>query len=66
MSSSDPKPGRNHGRIHSQALSGILTEVVAPDPTAFTPLVAKLANWRDELREAKQVYGRKKHAGEPG
>jgi hypothetical protein len=37
-------------------LNGLLTEVVAPDPTGFTPLVAKLANWRDELREAKQVY----------
>jgi hypothetical protein len=36
-------------------LSGILAEVVAPDSTAFTPLVAKLANWRDELRVAKQV-----------
>jgi hypothetical protein len=47
-------------------LSGILTELVAPDRAAFTPLVGKLANWRDELREAKQVYGRKKHAGEAG
>ena len=34
-------------------LSGVLTEVVAPDAAAFTPLVAKLANWRDELRKAK-------------
>jgi hypothetical protein len=47
-------------------LSGILAEVVAPNPTAFTPLVAKLATWRDELREAKQVDGRKKFPGERG
>jgi hypothetical protein len=43
-------------------LSVVLFELVAPDPTAFTPLVAKLANWRDELREARQVYGRKNQA----
>jgi hypothetical protein len=47
-------------------LSGVLTEVVASDPAAFHPLVAKLANWRDELREAKQVYGRKKDTGQAG
>jgi hypothetical protein len=33
-------------------LSGILTELVAPEQPAAKPLVAKLATWRDGLRDS--------------
>jgi hypothetical protein len=35
-------------------LSGILTELADPAPAAFSPLIAKLAKWRDALRELKR------------
>jgi hypothetical protein len=34
-------------------LSNILAALVNPEPVAFTPLVAKLTTWRDDLRAAR-------------
>jgi hypothetical protein len=39
-------------------LSGILTVLVDPEPATFKPLVAMLANWRDELRQLSDAARR--------
>jgi hypothetical protein len=53
--------GRYFATVHKRPgirpdypLSGILTELVVPEPATFNPLAVKLAAWRDDLRKVSR------------